>query len=257
GRDRRQQADRIRYLETAFASYGSRGDVAQAFGNAWAKAGTFDEAVAWYERARTADDGTATLAAIEQLANAKVRAAWNRVSSESTRTESRLSAAREEIGEAIWLLDTLLALGPTLERESIYGSAYKRLALIEAATGREAEERRAIRDMWTHYAAAEALARNAASPADGQARALVYPAMNRIAAQLALADAARRADAMDAETIDAIRRSLGSVPPDFWSVVGHTELDMYVAIAAGDLAGAVDGLVAAFGQHHDRVSSPW
>ena len=50
-----------------------RGDVAEAFGHAWSKAGGFEEAIDWYERAREAQDGTASLAAIEQLANAKMR----------------------------------------------------------------------------------------------------------------------------------------------------------------------------------------
>ena len=36
-----------------------RGDVAEAFGNAWSKSGRFAEAIVWYERARAAEDGTA------------------------------------------------------------------------------------------------------------------------------------------------------------------------------------------------------
>jgi hypothetical protein len=50
--------------------------VAEAFGNAWAKAGYFDEAITWYQRARVSPDGTASLAAIEQLANLMVRRAF-------------------------------------------------------------------------------------------------------------------------------------------------------------------------------------
>jgi hypothetical protein len=79
--------------------------------------------------------------------------------------------------------------------------------------------------------------------------------MNRIAAQLGLPDADSRSAAMDAQTLEAIRGSLSSTPPDFWSVVGHTELDMYVAIAAGQLAQHVDSLVNDFGRHHERVGS--
>ena len=52
------------------------GELAEAFGQAWAKAGRSDQAIVWYERARTALDGRASLAAIEQLANLKVRSAW-------------------------------------------------------------------------------------------------------------------------------------------------------------------------------------
>jgi len=57
------QAARLRYLDATFARYWERGDVAEAFGNAWSKSGRFDdEAIAWYERARAAEDGTASLA---------------------------------------------------------------------------------------------------------------------------------------------------------------------------------------------------
>ena len=46
-----------------------------------------------------------------------------------------------------------------------------------------------------------------------------------------------------------------SVPPDFWSVVGQTELDMYVSIAAGGLTRDVDSLMEEFRNHHARVGN--
>ena len=68
------------------------------------------------------------------------------------------------------LLDKLIALAPTVERESLYGSGYKRLALLEAKAARiadepdakaaaDAAEKAAINQMWTHYNAAETLAK--------------------------------------------------------------------------------------------------
>jgi tetratricopeptide (TPR) repeat protein len=256
-RDPARQADRLRYLETAFGASGERGDVAEAFGTAWSKVGGFDEAAAWYKRARAAEDGSASLKAIEQLANALVRAAWNRIAAHTSGSESAYAAARAGIAEAMRLLDTLLAVAPTLERESIYGSAYKRLAQLEAAAGRADEEQRAIAGMWKHYAAAEGLARKAAAAPGTSPQPLFYPAMNRIAAQLAHAATSERSKAVDADTVASIRSALASVPPDFWSVVGHTELDMYVAVANGALADAIEGLIAEFLAHHSRVSSPW
>jgi tetratricopeptide (TPR) repeat protein len=243
----------LRYLEGTYAHYWEQGDVAEAFGNAWAKGGRFEEAAAWYERARSAEDGKASLASIEQLVNARVRAAWDRVAADGGRSLAAIAGARKEIHDALTLLDTLLAVAPTLERECIYGSAYKRLALLEAAGDRDAEEQSAIEQMWKHYGAAEAIGRK---PAIRSTRPFYYPAMNRIAAQLALADAAHTSDAMDADTIGAIRRSLSSVPPEFWSVVGQTELDMYVALAGGALARDLDRLVAGFRAHHARVNNP-
>jgi tetratricopeptide (TPR) repeat protein len=247
------QAARLRYLEATFSRYWERGDVAEAFGNAWSKSGRFEEAIAWYERARAAEDGTASFASIEQLVNARIRIAWNRVADDKNRSPAAMARAQNKIKDAMTLLNTLLALAPTLERESIYGSGYKRLALLEAAAGREADEQNAIEQMRKHYTAAEKIAR--ATPA-GPPHALFYPAMNRIAAQLALADDGTRSEAMDANTIESVRRSMFSAPPDFWSVVGQTELDMYVSIAGGGLARDLERLIKDFRNHHESVNNP-
>jgi hypothetical protein len=79
--------------------------------------------------------------------------------------------------------------------------------------------------------------------------------MNRIAAQLALDDPKKHAMAMDDEAIMAVRSSMRSVAPDFWSVIGQTELDMYVSIAAGTLAHDANGLIAGFRDHCGRVGN--
>ena len=245
GKKPEDQAARLRYLEATFAKYWEkRGNVAEAFGNAWSKSRGFEEAIDWYERARRAQDGTASFASIEQMANAKIRLAWERAAGDDT----AIDRARDDIKDAMDLLGTLIALAPTVERESLYGSGYKRLALVEAAAARladkpdakaaaEAAEEEAIEQMRAHYGAAETIARE--SPA-APAQPLFYPAMNRIAAQLSLADDEKRSAAMDRDTIALVRNSMLSAPPDFWSVVGQTELDMYVSIAAGTLARDAD-----------------
>jgi tetratricopeptide (TPR) repeat protein len=247
------QAGRLRYLEATFARYWEgRGNVAEAFGNAWSKSGGFEEAIAWYERARVAQDGTASFASIEQLANARIRLAWKRFADDPAHSPAAIEQARKGIEGAMKLLDTLLVLAPTVERESIYGSGFKRLAMLEAAAGLEVDELTAIEQMWKHYGAAEAIAR--ASP-HVPTQPPFYPAMNRIAAQLALADDATRSQAMDKETVMSVRRSMSSASPDFWSIVGQTELDMYVSIAAGTLARDVGALINDFRSHHARVSN--
>jgi hypothetical protein len=156
-----------------------------------------------------------------------------------------IDTARKHVTDAMALLDTLLAVKPTLERESLYGSAYKRLAMIEAKAGNTAAEEQAIEKMWEHYGKAEDIAQRAGSPR-------FYPAMNRIAAQLARTGARKNPGPLDT---NAIRASMRAAAPDFWTVVGQTELDMYVSIAAGTLAKKVAGLVADFSKHHERVSS--
>jgi tetratricopeptide (TPR) repeat protein len=253
--DAAEQAARLQYLESSTEPlWRNNGKVAEAFGNAWAKAGNFDNAIAWYERAQVAPDGTASLAAIEQLANLKVRRAWEQAMTSNVKSGSAVQNARREIAEAMVLLDTLLSVGATLERESIYGSAYKRLASIEAAAGREDKEIEAISKMKDHYTAAEEIARSSTS--DAAKASMYYPAMNRIAAQLALEGGTSRATSLNAETLAVIRRSMLAAPIDFWSVVGQTELKMYGSVLAGTLEKDVSRLIEEFRDHHSRVSAP-
>ena len=47
-----------------------------------------------------------------------------------------------------------------------------------------------------------------------------------------------------------------AAPPDFWSVVGQTELNMYTALFSGTLAENLESLIEEFKGHHDRVSAP-
>ncbi|MEO5742173.1 MAG: CHAT domain-containing protein, partial [Vicinamibacterales bacterium] len=249
------QAARLEYLESSTQGlWSSNGQVAEAFGNAWAKAGYFDKAITWYERARVAPDGTASIAAMEQLANLKVRRAWEGATAPNAKNRAALKNARREITEAMALLDTLLSIGSTVERESLYGSAYKRLALIEAAAGRDHEEDEAISKMRDHYKAAEHIARSA----DGSTgmSSVYYPAMNRIAAQLALEGGTARSTSLDAETLAIVQRSMAMAPVDFWSVVGQTELKMYASLFAGTLEKDVSQLTEDFKDHYTRVNAP-
>jgi hypothetical protein len=86
-----------------------------------------------------------------------------------------------------------------------------------------------------------------------QTHPFFYPAMNRIAAQLAPSGGAKP---LDKDEIRAVRESMSSVPPDFWSVVGQTELDLFVSIADSSLSQDVDRLIKDFREHHARVSNP-
>ncbi len=256
GADGKKQAERLRYLETATAPFwqGS-GELAEAFGNAWAKAGGMPEAIAWYERARVMPDGTASLAAVEQLANLKVRRAWKNVSSNLKSNAARIRA-RADIAEAMRLLDTLLAIGPTIERESLYGSAYKRLAMIEGAAGNEGKEASAIEKMKAHYTEAEKIALKALEVDPTAPVNLFYPAMNRLAAEIAVGPSGKAQATINPSLLDSIRKSMASAPTDFYSVVGQTELSVYGSILAGTLAKDVEVLVDEFARHHERVSAP-
>src|SRR5690606_34105239 len=114
-----------------------------------------------------------------------------------------------DIARARTALGALVALAPTQERESLLGSACKRLAQVERAAGDAAAEQGALTDMAAHYARAEALALQRAS-AD-----VFYPAMNLLTVDLLLGRP------LDAQRVQRTRESLQRKrvdDPDFWSV---------------------------------------
>ena len=80
GASRTAELETITALEAACgARWATLGTVAEAFANAYVAAGNIEKAIAWYERAIAAPDGQASLRAVEQLGNLKVRLAWNSV----------------------------------------------------------------------------------------------------------------------------------------------------------------------------------
>ncbi len=284
------QNRKIAYLEGRFgATWGESGEVAEAFARARAGANDWPSAIAWYEKALAANDASATLKAAEELANARARLAETTVSDArarldalQARTKSRpvtrgkakkklaatdrtLAAARAElrraiddarrsIGDAMAQLEPLLAIRPTMEREGLCGSAYKRLALIEGDAGDEAARARAIAQAVKHYKAAEAIGREA-NLADA-----FYPAMNRVAAEI-VADVGRKsAHAIDDRVLAAIRGELvekARDDPDFWRIAALTELDMYEALSRRDLAKALAAIQRDYDDLHNRVGAPW
>ena len=276
------QRARIRYLEERFGEeWGRTGTVAEAFGAAWAAAGGRREAIAWYGRGIAANDGTASIRAAEQGANLQVREAWATVdaavqareavsprarageaasqesgaaSSPLREAEGALAAAAHVatgiLSQAISTLEALVAVQSTMERESLLGSAYKRQAMIDAAAGGAREEKTALAAMRLHYERAERLGR------DGRSPDLFYPGLNRLAGDIVCAAGPLE---LNGPAVDAIRESLEKKireDPDFWSVVGQTELCVYEAMAAGGLEGALPRLIADYQDLHARVSAP-
>ncbi|HLL84803.1 MAG TPA: tetratricopeptide repeat-containing protein, partial [Longimicrobium sp.] len=276
---------RIRALEESFREqWGHLGEVAEAFAEAWVEAGDRSKAVEWFRRALAANDGRASMRAAEKLGNLRARLAWESVErareslagfvaarpsdaepaadqpSPPTRAEAEaalqraLSDARREIAGALELLERLVAVQPTMERESLCGSAWKRKAMLEAVAGQADEEATAIARMEERYAKAEMLARDTRDPE------LFYPALNRMAAALIVDGGKPGWSGFDPKTISAVRDSLNvklRQEPDFWSMVGQTELRLYEAVAAGALAQVRDSLELEYGNLHARVYAPW
>ncbi|HVH26197.1 MAG TPA: CHAT domain-containing protein [Vicinamibacterales bacterium] len=258
-----EQIPRLRYLEQRFSGvWGRQGEVAEAFGHAWAETGDWSNAIGWYRKALSVEDGMASFRTAEQLSNLLGRTAEKSVAalhaSGPRKIGERLSPkavaeARGLIAEAMSLLDRLLAIQPTMERESLYGSAFKRLALIESAAGRREATLTAISGMIRHYGAAEAIARRGGDPN------FYYPAINRIAAELALNAGRAGWQGLDQTVQLEIRQNLTTKvrsDPDFWSVTAQTELTMFEAVGRGTLADALDSIEKEFDDLHARVGAP-
>jgi tetratricopeptide (TPR) repeat protein len=233
--------------------------VAEAFGTACAAAGDTDRAIEWYEKALTAEDGGTSIRVPEQLGDLRARRAWEQVEAvygqgNKNVLDKALSAARASLVEALKILDDLVALKPTIERQSLCGSTYKRLAMVERLAGNSKAELSAIDKMALHYGEAEKLA-HASHDAN-----LFYPVLNRMAAQLIARHGKAGWPGFLAEDIAMVRQSLERKiqdDPDFWSVAGLLDLEMYRALAAGNLADCLDTIRAAYEDIHHRMTEEW
>ncbi len=257
------QLERTRHLEARFAAlWGGMGAVAEAFALAYHKAGDRNAAIAWYESALRANDASASLKAHEHLGNLRARRAWERVDAlglapaAAAESGPAFQQARADITEALRGLQALAALQPTAERHSLCGSAWKRLAMIEHRAGDSTAEHAALQVAADCYARSETLA------LAGGLDNLFYPALNRMALELATRSGQRGWKGFDASVSAAVRKSLlakNQDDPDFWSVVGAAEIDLFEAVARRRLADPLQALLAAFADLHTRMTgrSEW
>ena len=166
--------------------------------------------------------------------------------------DAALDAARAEIVAALDMLERLATLQPTIERESLCGSAWKRMAMLEAMAKRTDAEAKAIANMKLRYANAEQLARASNDPQ------LFYPALNRMAAELIVEGAKPGWRGFDSGATTDVMRNLAAKTrddADFWSVVGLTELRLYQAIAERNLAAELDTIIREYRDLHGRMDA--
>jgi tetratricopeptide (TPR) repeat protein len=272
-----QIREKIGYLEKRYGDLWRRyGRIAQAFGRAWSQAGDSAKAIEWYRAAVAANDGRAPIQAAEQLGNQLARQAATKVAKaqrgladalvaaggvaaapavQSARQALNqvLKAARRQVQEAIELLDRLVKLKPNLERASLSGSAYKRLAVIEEAAGNRRAAAQATDKMRDQYAMAERLGR------EQGLSDVSYPALNRIAASLNAKRAASR-PVLSSEEISAVRKQLedkNRADPDFWSIAGQSELTIYEAIDHRGLADKRPSIQRMLADLYVRAPDAW
>jgi hypothetical protein len=284
GADPTEQRISLQRLEKLFGEkWGRRGSVAELFGQAFVETGAVESGLHWYERAVAASDGRASMKAAEQLANVRGRLGWEIVDTaqryrdemhqraDGTRERGRAGAAarraladaekklrestrgaREHVQASLVLLNKLGAIEQTMERESLVGSAYKRLALIDEAAGRRRQVEPHLRQMKAAYQRALIIGRR-----NGETD-LYYPASNCLAADVALNGGRRGWRGFDPEILESVRRSLkakSSHEADFWSVIGEIELRQYEAIAARRLGSGHRTFVKAYQDLYKRAKA--
>ena len=283
GADVAEQLRSLAQLEKLFGSkWGRSGDVAELFGEALVEAGDVEAGIQWYETAVAAPDGRASIKAAEQLANVRGRLGWEivdhaareldekkkgeKASGQGTRARAAARRARMDaerslrkaiiraerlIDHSLELLTRVIALESTVVRASLIGSAYKRMALVNGVAGRHARVQQALKRMRMAYAQAQKLGEKSGID-------VYYMIANQLTADVALHAGTLGWRGPDRETINILRKSLeakGAIDPDFWSVVGETELDQYEALAARKLALARKQLSRAYEDLHKRVTA--
>ena len=228
-----QLRDKLRQLEAASPhDWKAHGVVAQALGLAWRDVGDKAKALAWLDTAVAAPDGSASLVAQEQRLNLQVR---------------QSPVKRAELKTVIRDIEALVRMAPTAERYSILGSAYKRLVMGDDLASAD-QLKRDLDQMREAYAAAERR-----EPSN-----LFYALMQRCMAQLRLHWLDSANPAPSAQDMATVRRSLAlqdAQDPDFWSVVGHQEVQLLEGLIAGNLAPCMDGIVVGLNDLHLRVSN--
>ena len=187
----------------------------------------------------------------EQLGNLLARRGWAKANKAKVGSPA-MAQARDDIALALGGLQAIAGLQPTLERHSLCGSAWKRLAMLERKVSDAAAERAALQMAAESYARAEALAL-ASEDAN-----LFYPALNHMALELVVNLGKKSWTGFAADTSAAVRRSLvhkSPADPDFWCYAGMVEIDVYEAVATRQLAARLSGIEGRYGELHGRVSA--
>jgi tetratricopeptide (TPR) repeat protein len=251
-RQRKESQRQVRGLQDRYAGqWGGMGAVAEAFAVAWDATGDIEQAIGWYGKALRSNDASASMQAHEKYGNLRVRRAWHGAK-DAKKGSPALDDARKAITEALRDLLALAALQPTIERLSLCGSAWKRLAQLEDRAGDAAQQRAALDMAAKAYGDAEQLAIEQQDPQQ------FYPGGNRMAIELALHAGDPAWAGFGEEPRLRQLRSLQAkhaADPDFWSSAALIENDVFLAMAQRQLAASVDRLRHAYADLNRRVAS--
>ena len=207
-----------------------------ALAEAYGELGSLQKAVRYYDSAIGAQRGSVPLRALEQRANLMARHAVRSLAPRPTKKQRATAVAAIEA--AVGSLDTLIALaGPTVERQNLRGSAYKRLASVQRGKDRAD----ALVLMRAAYAEAQTLALGLGDDA-------FYSELMVLTAEVleqhlsGTGDAQARSERLRA--IAATQRARAE-PDDFWGGVAIGDALLLAAIADGVISAEEEGDVVA------------
>jgi hypothetical protein len=188
----------------------------EAFGRAFAAVEDCESAIASYRTGMAAARADATLAMHEQLMNVCARHAARKAIWHRDDASFDAEAARIEIRDLIRQIEAWSAAYPTAERLSILGSAWKRLAMVEASRGDLLRMRGHLKQSVKRYVqAAERAVADKAYP-------LSQVALGRLLG--GWTSSAIRADAVASMDAIAALQSAMAAPSTFWDSVYVADL---------------------------------
>ena len=212
------------------AEWQTQADVASLLGTLYGEMGQYDLAMEHLDKAMSADKAQFPVAALEQRANYRVKLALRfRQTSDKTAKDKAL----DDIEKAIAELSFFNNMAPTIERLSLLGSAYKRLAWLQAT---KAERKKALERMSEHY-------RHAFNLSLEKSKNQAYPLTNWITAEAILSWFDKNRDqgwqenlpAQIDEVMTKAKQKM-AVNPEYWDSVVEPDCLLMMALVKGVFA---------------------
>jgi tetratricopeptide (TPR) repeat protein len=153
--------------------------------SAWAELGDTDRAIGHYRAALDMEDARVSLKALEQLANLEIRHGAKLI---ALKEDGKREIGEEYMAKGLGRLEQLIQVGPTVERLSLKGSYWKRLAQAYHARGSFRRVKRCLVEMQAAYWKAAEHAREHSGEWD------YYPLFNALDGQVLVAARGERGE---------------------------------------------------------------
>ncbi len=222
------------------------GQILSAFGGAWAALGDYAQAIDYYRQAINDKGGKMSLEAVEQLANLEVRHALDLIQAQGGSAKTKRTEADDFIEKSAHRLSSLVGIGRTMERLSLLGSFYKKLAMAGI------ERHKNLTEAKKYYGEAYEHAQKTKNPD------AYYPAGNWAACYiLSGGGGGAKGQAMLSERVVVIKNAAAQAT-DFWRRVAGPEAALIEFLLSAELAdkNRQQEIVAQYKKAFDSGSTP-